>query len=283
MNPCRDHTNADNCPQCRTFDQADPKNLGRPLYWSLEDHVKAAEGLIKADEIEMAFKFLDMVPAWYRENYPPELMKIKKILWENLYSPMTYVNDEEEASYTKEKAEAQFLTPYTHPRAEVLLDLVQKLNADGKRPWIFELSTSHGLLPLGLAKHGARFDFFAKNFNQAALAKVIEWLGPDVWKPRGPGIDQPTIFINTECLEHAYREEDIRDDYYKMAIDFDYILLSVPYGCLGGGLDNWKTRRLGHIRGYTKDEFLSLAQRFFPQRAWKMIVANSQVLIGKKI
>ena len=263
------------------FDQMDPGNLGRPLYFDIEIYRKAVEGMICADEIEFALEMIRRVPAWYREHPDPELERMKKILYENLYSPMTYVNDEEEAGYTREKAEAQWGTAYTHPRAEVLFDLVTKLNNEGKKPWLFELSTSHGLLPLGLAKAGANFHFFAKNFNQAALAKVIEWLGPEVWCPRGPGPDQPTIFMNTECLEHAYREEDILNEYYKLGVNFDYILLSVPYGCLGNGLPNWRSRRLGHIRGYTKDEFLSLAQRFFPKREWKMIVANSMVVIGK--
>ena len=264
------------------FDKSDPKNLGRPEYFSLEDHIKAVEGLIKSDEIEMAFKLLDMVPAWYRENYPKELTRIKKILYENIYSPMTYVNDEEEASYTKDKTIAQVESGYCFPRLDLLKTLVKDLNSDGHKPWVFELSTSHGPIPLGLAQAGCNFNFFAKNFNQGALSKVIEWLGPEVWS-RGPGVDQKTIFVNFESLEHAHREEDVRDDYYKLGIDFDYILLSVPYGCLGNGLPDWKTRRLGHLRGYTKKDFHDLAVSFFgPTYRWEMVVSHSLVLMGEK-
>lgn len=261
------------------FDLNDPKFLGRPRYFSLDSHIKAVESLIKSDEIVMAFKLCDMVPAWHRENYPIELTRIKKILYENLYAPSDYASDIEEASYTKERALEQVENGYVYPRADLLIELVDRLT---HKPWVFELSTSHGVMPLALAKAGCKFHFFAKNFNQAALAKVIEWLGPEVWQPRGPGPDQKSIFVNTECLEHAYRQEDIKQEFYKLGIDFDYILLSVPYGTLGHGLPNWQTRRLGHIRTYTQKEFYELATSFFPGYEWKLIVSNSLVLIGSK-
>jgi len=259
------------------FDPHDPKFLGYPLYFDIDHYIKAVEGMICADEIEFAFEMIDRVPAWYRENPHPELVRMKKILYENLYDCYDYGSDAEEAGWTKEDAEKQFLTAYTHPRGEVLLDLVDHLNC----PWICELSTSHGLLPLGLAREKRKFHFFGKNLNHPALEKLKGWLGPEIWREY-PAVDQKTIFVFTEALEHSYREEDLLHAYNKLAIDFDYILLSVPYGCLGGGLPNWRTRRLGHIRGYTKDEFLSLAHRFFPAREWRMIVANSIVLVGKR-
>lgn len=267
------------------FDKNDPANLGRPEFFSLDDHIKAVEGLIKSDEIEMAFKLLDMVPAWHRENYPKELTEIKKTLWQNLYSPMTYVNDADEAAYTYQQVVEQVNSGYCYPRLDLLKQLVLNLNAKGECPWIFELSTSHGPIPVGLKEGGAQFEFFAKNFNQGALHKVREWLGPGIWTDTipYPWPGQKSIFVNFESLEHAHREEDVRDDYYKLGIPFDFIFLSVPYGCLGHGLPNWATRRLGHLRGYTKKEFCDLAQSFFSGYSWELTVSHSLVLVGKKI
>lgn len=280
MNPCRDHTKEENCPRCRTFDREDPKNLGRSLHFSLTDHIKAVESLIKSDEIEMAFKLLDMVPAWERENYPIALTEIKNTLWQNLYSPMTYVNDEDEAAYTYQQVVDQVNSGYCYPRLDILKALVLNLNAQGWKPWVFELSTSHGPIPIGLKEAGAQFDFYSKNFNQAALAKVIEWMGPS-WQP-SPVLTQKTIFVNFECLEHAFRVEDIRDDYYKLGIGFDDILLSVPHGTLGGGLPNWETRRLGHVRTYNLKEFSALAMDYFPGYTWKAWPNVSIVLHGTR-
>lgn len=260
------------------FDQSDVANLGRPLYWRLDQHIAAIEQMIRADEIEIALKMLDQIPAWWRENYPQELTEIRTTLYRNLYDTFEYASDSDEAGWAKEDAEAQFLTAYTYPRAEILLDTVKQFNAQGLTPWVFELSTSHGLLPLGLKKHGAIFRFAAKNLNQPALLKVKEWLGP-VWADE-PSRDQPTVFVFTEALEHAYREEDLRQSYYKLGIDFDVVILSVPYGCLGGGLPNWRERRIGHVRGYTRNDFIKLANDYFPGRKWELTPAYSMVLKG---
>ena len=262
------------------FDRNDPKNLGRPLYFNLRNHIVAVVQLICSDEIEMAFKLLDMVPAWYRENYPTQLTEIKKTLYQNLYSPMTYVNDADEAAYTYEQVVEQVRVGYCFPRLDILKQLVFKLNQDGEWPWIFELSTSHGPIPIGLKEEGYRFDFFAKNLNQGALFKVKDWMR-DHWVEK-PKDGQPKIFVNFESLEHAHRMEDVRDEYYKLGVSFDYIFLSVPLGCLGNGLPDWSTRRLGHIRGFTKKEFADLAVSFFPGFSWEMTVSHSLVLVGRK-
>jgi len=267
------------------FDQNDPKNLGRSLYFSLEDHIKCVESLIRSDEIEMAFKLLDMVPAWERENYPKELLEIKAKLYKNLYSPMTYVNDEEEADYTYEKVVEQVSRGYCYPRLDILQHLVRELNENGEIPWIFELSTSHGPIPIGLKLADAKFSFFAKNFNQAALTKVKEWMG-SYWEespPKDVPKYVPKIFVNFESMEHAYRQEDVKNDFYKLGVDFDHILLSVPNGTLGGGLPNWDSRRLGHLRTYTVKEFSNLAMSYFPGYSWKAWPSVSIVLHGTRV
>lgn len=261
------------------FDVNDPKNMGRPLYFDVGIYLAAVEGMIRADEIERALWMLDNLPAWYRDNPPPEVRMMKQILYENLYDCFDYASDPDEAGWTKENAELQFGTAYTYPRAEVLRDIIGQMNAKGHKPWLCEFSTSHGLLPLGLQREKFEFNFFGKNLNHQALVKLKGWLNDGVWAEQ-PRVDQKTIFVFTEALEHAYREEDLLYSYRKLAIDFDHLVLSVPYGCLGGGLPNWKTRRLGHIRGYTADEFFKLAMRFFPSYEFKLYKADSMVLHG---
>lgn len=86
------------------FDYNDPKNLGRPLYWSLDNHIIAIEQMICADEVEIAMQMFEQVPAWYRENYPQELTYLKNTLFKNLYDPYDYAADPDEAGWTKEDA-----------------------------------------------------------------------------------------------------------------------------------------------------------------------------------
>lgn len=259
------------------------ETLGKPFYFNLDNHIIAVEQLIASDEIEMALKLMDMVPAWYRANYPLELERMKRILYENMYDQYEYASDDEEAGYTREKAEAQAGSAYTFPRFEILSKVVRDYNEQGKVPWYFEASPSHGLLPLGLARDGLKFKFFGKNLNHKALVKLIEWLGPEIWHPQGPGPDQPTIFGCFESLEHASREEDLFESYVKLGVDFDDVLLSVPNGTLGGGLPNWKERRIGHLRTYTQKEFVQMADRFFPKRSWNVWPSVSIVVHGKRV
>ncbi len=150
------------------FDRTDLANMGRPLYWSLDNHIIALEQMICADEIEIALSMFEQIPAWYREpqNYPEELVRLKKLLYQNMYDQYDYAADDEEAGYTRENAEAQWGTNYTFPRAEVLRETIYSFNQVGKTPWYFEASPSHGLLPLGLAKEKHKFKFFGKNLNQ---------------------------------------------------------------------------------------------------------------------
>lgn len=264
-----------------TFDPNDPENLGRSLHFNLEDHIRAVEGLIKSDEIDMALKLLDMVPAWERANYPKDLLEMKDILYKNLYDVYDYGSDADEAGWNKDAAESQFGTAYTYPRAEILRDIVVNYNSKGTPPWICELSTSHGLLPLGLQKEGHKFNFFGKNLNHPALVKLQSWLEPGVWAD-SPKPNQPKVFVFTEALEHCYREEDLKNSYYKLGIEFDDILLSVPNGTLGGGLPNWRARRIGHLRTYNLKEFSQLAMEYFPGYEWKCWPSVSLVLHGTK-
>lgn len=270
------------------FDESLPSNMGRSLYFNLDKHIEAVEQLIRSDEIMMAINMVSQVPAWHRDDAESQhkIQNIKATLYKQLYDTFEYASDIDEASMTREYAESQFFSSYGYPRAEILLTEVNKWNKAGKTPWVFELSTSHGLLPLGLAKANAKFTFFAKNLNQAALVKVKEWLA-DYWSDfpvvgTDPKETQPTIFVCCEALEHMYREEDLEQSYYKLGIDFDVIVLSTPYGTLGGGLENWQTRRLGHIRTYTKKDFIQLADKFFPNRSWELAHSHSMVLTGRK-
>lgn len=262
------------------FDLSDPKNLGRPFYFDLKLYIAAVEMMICSDEIERAFWMLDNPPAWWRENYPKELQDIKDTLYKNLYDQYQYAADEDEAGWSKEDVVQQFTSGYCFPRGEVLRDMIAHYNHEGKTPWVCELSPSHGPIPVGLQSLGLKFNFFGKNLNHAALVKLKEWL-KEIWLD-SPVDGQPKVFVCCESLEHAFDEESLYRSYSKLGIDFDEIVLSVPYGCMSGGLPNWHSRQIGHIRAYTTSDILALANRFFPGYKWKMYKHISMVLHGQR-
>lgn len=267
------------------FDIHHESNIGRPLHFKLENHIKAIEGLIVSDEIEMALKLCDMLPAWHRDNYPKEITDLKKRLYQNLYDCFEYAEDPGlDQGWDKEFLIKQGKSDYFYPRGNLLRQKIRALNDNGLWPWVFEASPSTGALALAMKDEGLKFWYCGKNLNAKLTDKVKEWLS-EIWsEPPPPGAltASPNIFVCFETLEHTYRQEDIKQSYYKLGIDFDYVFLSVPYGCLFGGLPDYN-RKLGHIRGYTTKDFTDLAQSFFPEfKTWEYYKHHSQVLVGSK-
>ncbi len=256
--------------------------IGKPIYWNLQDYIKAVVQMIQADEIQTALTMLDSVPGYYRDHYPPELTEIKKTLYKNCYDPFDYASDHDEANFTLEEIEAQCLSAYTFPRADILAEDIRALNNQSQIPWIFEISPSHGWLPLGFSKRGLNFTFFGKNLNQPALKKIKDWLPKDVWQEK-PHETQEKWLVNFESLEHMWNPHDLEQAAKKIGIEFDRIYLSTPKYTLGGGLPDWQTRRIGHVRCWTPREFLAFADKSFPGFAWTYFDSHSMVIVGKHV
>src|SRR3954470_5604515 len=263
------------------FDETDPANLGRPFYFDIDKYADAVEMMICSDEIQLALDMIKNVPGWFRQNPHPRLVEMANIIYRQCYDPFDYANDHDEAAYTQEAIESQCLSGYTYPRADVLKEEIQKLNAKDQVPWIFEISPSHGWLPLGFAKRGLKFNFYGKNLNQPALDKIKNWLSDGVWAP-SPCAGQIKMLICYEALEHMWNPHDLQQSPKKMAIEFDQIYLSTPNGTLLGGLPDWRTRRIGHVRTWTPIEFCQFASKSFHGYTWELFNHHSMVLKGIK-
>lgn len=262
------------------FDLTDIKNLGRPIHFSLESYIETIIGFIRADEIQSALWLLDNPPGWYRDNYPPELTKIRNTIYQNTYDQIEYATDDEEADCAREFGEAQWDNGYMFPRAEVVASLVDKISDEMKIPWIFDLGCSHGNLPLGLIKSKRQFNYYGVGMNHRIQQKVKGWVG-ERWKEK-PVLGQATILYCTEVIEHCFHPEEIVHSAHKLGVSFDHILLSVPMYTLGGGLPNWDSRRMGHVRTWTPREFLAFADKAFPGYSWELYQSPSMVIVGKK-
>ena len=261
------------------FDQTLETNIGRPLYWNLEKHIAAVEQMIMADELQIALKMLENVPGWWRDHYPNVLARIKSTIYRQTYDQVEYATDDEEADCPREMGESQWGSAYMYPRAEIISQIVKKYNAEEIAPWIFDLGCSHGNLPLGLLKSKHEFDYCGVGMNHRIIQKLKDWVGP-AWKDRPE--NQPSILYCTEVLEHCFNPHDVVHTSYKKGIIWDQILLSVPMYCLGGGLPDWKTRRMGHVRNWTPKEFSDFANESWPGYSWSLYKSASMVLHGVK-
>lgn len=254
----------------------DTNKIGLPVHWSLDAHIAAIIGMIRADELQIALRMCDEVPGYYRDNYPPELTAIKNKLYQQTYDQIEYATDDEEAECSREFGEAQWDNGYMYPRAEIIKALVSKLLT----PWIFDLGCSHGNLPLGLIRESVPFKYKGVGMNYRIQSKVKEWVGHR-WADK-PVSGQSTILYCTEVIEHCFNPHDIVHSAKKTGVNFDHILLSVPKYTLGGGLENWDTRRLGHVRTWTPKEFILFSEASFPGYKWTLYDAHSMVIVGEK-
>lgn len=262
-------------------DQANPKEAGKPFYFDLDLYIASIEMMIASDEIQTAIYMCDNPPGWYRDNYPKELEEIKNTLYKNCYDQFDYASDHDEANYSLEEINEQCLSHYTYPRANILYEDIKGMNEKDEVPFVFEISPSHGWLPLGFASRGLRFNFFGKNLNQPALRKIKDWLPDGVWSET-PKEGQHKALVCFEALEHMWNPHDLEQAAKKTGFEFDSIYLSTPKYTLGGGLPNWKTRRIGHIRTWTPKEFLDFASKSFPGYRWKYYDSFSMVIKGEK-
>lgn len=262
------------------FNSSERENYGRPYYFNLDIYCAAIEMMICSDELQSALWMLDNPPAWFRLYYPERLAEMRKTIYRQTYDQHEYSTDDDEANCTREFGESQWLTGYTYPRAEIIMEELKRLNSEGRTPWIFDLGCSHGNLPLGLLRSGMRFQYLGYALNHRIEKKVKEWVG-ETWCDR-PNPDQEKILFCSEVLEHCMNPHDIVHTAHKIGVKFDQIILSTPLGCLFQGLPDWRTRRMGHVRGWTPQEFLDFANKGFPGFEWKLYPEFSMVLHGRR-
>ncbi len=93
---------------------------------------------------------------------------------------------------------------------------------------------------------------------------------------------QTKILVCFEALEHMWNPHDLEQAAKKIGVEFDQIYLSTPKYTLFGGLPDWKTRRIGHVRTWTPKEFMEFASNAFKGYSWTYFDSHSMVLKGTK-
>lgn len=267
------------------FDLYDHKNIGRPYYFSLDVFFKSVEQMINADEIITAIYMLEHMPGWYRDNPPDQVLEIKNKIYKNLMSTVDYAKDlselraSSEASFQGVPLEHHITLNHFQPRGELILIKVKELNDKGITPHITEFGPANYWLPYGLRFAQMKFTYNAISLQKEAEDEARNAF-KDVW--REPNGNDHVIFCCFEVIEHLWNTDDIYHIFAKANIDPQSVMISTPKYTLHGGLDNWDTRDLGHIRTYTPSELLQFCMKHWPRYKWTYVDGNMMVLIGDK-
>lgn len=250
--------------------------VGIPRHFDPDHYLDSVEQMICADEIVNALKMLDMFPGYYRDNMPPRALEIKKRVYQQLMNTTEYATDSSESqaeseAWHKTPLADQWQKPHFNPRGPIMVDLVTKINDQGLIAEIHELGPANGWLPAALTKLGLKFHHYGYGIDGVKYSGYIGNLSK-----------KQTIFCCFEVIEHLWNPDDIYHYYSKAVESADHILIGCPKYTLFGGLSNWDSRMLGHIRTYTPSELYQFCAKHWPGYSWQLNDSNMMVVQGRK-
>jgi len=254
-----------------TFDQNTAENKGRSRVFNLDVYLQAVDMMINSEEIAFAFKMLNQLPGWYRDNEPKEVTEMRKALYRQLYTNKDYAKN---TSYKFLNGAQEFDLAW--PRSHAILEIVQGYNNAQIKPHIFDLGAGNFYLPLGLKERGCDFTYKSVDLSDDRLDEIKQKVD---WQENATS---PTIFVACEIIEHLWNPEDLTHYAAQLESEPEWIILSTPKYNFAGSMPNWETRELGHIKTFTPKDFNMEAQRLFPKYDFKYCEGHVMVLIGSK-
>lgn len=243
-----------------------PEFPGRPTYFDPDVYLDAVEMMINSDEVNRAFWMLDNMPAYYRDNVPKRAATMRVQLNEVLFTPVQY-----KGVYGTIDLDGAAVVAGWPSRATIVEEKVRELNKRMIKPNIMELAPGQFWLPTGLKYKGLDFTYEYLSLDNFDHPFEKPW--PD---------SAFNIFIAFELIEHLHCETEIYQNYLKFKKTADIVMLSTPLYTFAGGMDNWSTRQLGHLRTYTPKELVDVSNKMFPGYVWGAHIDHVINLVGEK-
>lgn len=239
--------------------------MGKPNYFDADIYCSVVEMMIMSDEVERAFRLLDNVPAFYRDNPTPRMVEIRASLHRQLFTPAQYHTADTE---TRDCSSEELSQIFPH-RAQVLFSKIKELNSQGIKPNLMEIGPGSFWLPYALRNRMAEFTYEYQSLDKRSL--------PFDTPPEKPGV---SIFVAFELIEHLSNESEILQAYLKFKQPAQHIYISTPLYTAFGGIPNWRTNALGHLRTYTPQELFDFARHHWPEFSWQCHLSETITLEG---
>lgn len=247
----------------------------RATCFRVEPFLEAAFILCASDEFMRARQLLKNLPAWYRDNPPPEVVEMLRQIDAGLMTQRDYMQNANDLHLIDRDRAKGILNGTT--RGLILKQIVTKLNEQKLVPHIGDMGPGDFWMAVGLNEEKLKFTYHPYSIHPEAEAKAREILGDAIsYEPWSA--DRPSIFVACEIIEHLHYEEEIRMTYEKFGGNASYLLMSTPLYTFGNGNDNWQDPKqaglLGHLRAYTPSEMEVSIRRLFPEFKCQFITDN---------
>lgn len=260
------------------MENSSPRATGSCDFFDLTPLLGYADQLVAADEPLMALMILDKVPAFYRDNPPPELLKVKAEIHQLLATPYFYMSNIHDMSIPTGEQASQCMKGLS--RFNKIEEDIKAYNLEGKCPHIIDLGPGEYTLPIGLSYNGHQFTYEDIGLCDVAKNKAHTILEPHLKKVSDPITDRPVILVACEIIEHLHQESDIVTECLRANGGYwpDLVHASTPYATWDGRIERLEWRKygvLGHLRTYTADEFGTTMTEMFP-RMYEWVLTTDQ-------
>lgn len=237
--------------------------------------------LLHADETERALLVLDNLPAFYRDNMPPNLKKLRDDIVRARITPHGYLDCDYDSEVTLEKATGNI----SLSRFQFVQDDVERFNKADKHPHIVDCGPGEYVIPIGLKSKGLQFTYEPLSMDQKARAKFDDLNSTDVIYDNAADKTSPYIFCALEIIEHLPDPLDLATEALSHYTGSpDVIHMSTPLYTYDGRIKEWnKVGGLPHLRAYTPNEFFMTANKIFPGYKWDLFPGQIISLRGVRL
>ncbi len=240
--------------------------------FNVQCFLDAANILVTADEVERALVLLDNLPAYYRDNQPPEVIALRNEIMARIATPVSYVTIED--SYGPDMDDRHDMKKNSLRGAMICND-VKAWNDKGLTPHIVDFAPGEFWMPAMLHKAGLIFTYWPVLLNKGALNKLMEHYA-DIIQDQPTDLE-PFIYAAFEIIEHLWRPEDIKSESLRWKRQPDVVHISTPLYSFDKECMNWRSRDLlGHLRAYSPNELHGILAKLFPE--YQQMLQVSQIL-----
>jgi len=239
--------------------------------------LQCVNDLIDMDEVERALLLLDNLPAKYREDPPPQVVRLRTDILAALCTTHAYMNSGLDSQVKPESAADNLRY---NIRGRLVEAEVKKYNEQKLIPHLVDVGPGEYWIPIGLAQLGYRFTYWDIGVDQDTAKAAHPHLS--LYRQPKRFLNQPQIFVALEIIEHLPSPQDLVTECLRHCEGWpERIHLSTPHNCYDESPKEWrKPCGLPHLRAYTRNEFLQTAEKLFPNYVWQMYADRIQSLRG---
>jgi len=251
-------------------------DFGKPTHFHVDKALEFLQMNVDSDNVDNALKMAEMLPAYYREGRHDWLE-----MWiHNTRKKIATINDYASGEMKEIRKEAS-LQEFKAMRFQVTLEIVKQWNAQERIPYIVDLGPGEYTLPIGLKDAGCRFTYKPLAITDKIPLQAMKHI-EDVYAI-APKFHQPEIFTCFEMIEHSFHPEDVIDYYHGENLNAEHVLISTPYGALGGGWNRAYAGMIAHVKDWNTKELNEFAMKHWPWLKWEYIPGPQMLVLGSRI